>query len=68
MMDAITSVIGKALNILSTMRIFDVIDILVVAYLIYEVTWLIRRTNMYNLAKGLVVLAIVWALAEAFKL
>lgn len=67
-MDAITSVIGKALNILSTMRIFDVIDILIVAYLIYRAIWLMRRTNLYNLTKGLVVLLAVWALAEVFRL
>ena len=67
-MDAITSVMGKALNILSTMRIFDVIDILIVAYLIFQAIWLARRTNLYNLTKGLAVLLAVWALAEVFKL
>lgn len=67
-MDALTSVIGKAWNILSTMRIFDVIDILIVAYLIYRAIWLVRRTNLYNLTKGLVVLLAVWALAEVFRL
>ena len=61
-MDAITSVIGKAWNILSTMRIFDLIDILIVAYLIYRAIGLVRRTNLYNLTKGLVVLLAVWAL------
>ena len=67
-MDAITSVIGKAWNILSTMRIFDLIDILIVAYLIYRAIGLVRRTNLYNLTKGLVVLLAVWALAEVFSL
>ena len=67
-MDAITDVLGKALNILSTMRIFDVIDILIVAYLIYRAIWLVRRTNLFNLTKGLVVLLAVWALAEVFRL
>ena len=67
-MDAITSVIGKAWNILSTMRIFNLIDILIVAYLIYRAIGLVRRTNLYNLTKGLVVLLAVWALAEVFSL
>ena len=67
-MDAITNVINKALNILSTMRIADVIDILIVAYLIYEGIWLVRRTNFYNLTKGLGLLLLVWALAEVFRL
>jgi diadenylate cyclase len=67
-MDAIASVINKALNILSTMRIADVIDILIVAYLIYEGIWLVRRTNSYNLTKGLAFLLVVWAFAEVFRL
>ena len=67
-MDTIASVIDRAINILSTIRVFDVIDILIVAYLIYEVVWLVRRTNSYNLTKGLVLLLLVWALAEVFKL
>ena len=67
-MDAIVSVIDKAINILATMRVFDVIDILIVAYLIYEAIWLLRRTNSYNLTKGVVVLLLVWALAEIFGL
>lgn len=67
-MDAIANVLNKALNILSTMRLGDVIDILIVAYLIYEAIWLVRRTNSFNLTKGLVVLLMVWALAEIFSL
>lgn len=67
-MDAIADVLNKGLNILSTMRLADLIDILIVAYLIYEAIWLVRRTNSYNLTKGLVVLLFVWALAEIFRL
>ena len=52
-MEAIANVIDKAWNILGTMRIADLIDILIVAYLIYEGIWLVRRTNSYNLTKGL---------------
>ena len=67
-MDAIASGINKALNIFSTIRIADVIDILIVAYLIYEGIWLVRRTNSYNLTKGLAFLLLVWALAKVFGL
>ena len=67
-MDWIASVIEKALNIISTMRIADMIDILIVAYLIYKGLQLVRRTNFYNLTKGLVLLLVVWLLAELFSL
>lgn len=67
-METFSSISDRAINILSTIRVFDVIDILIVAYLIYEAIWLIRRTNSYNLTKGVVLLLAVWALAEVFKL
>ena len=46
----------------------DVVDILIVAYLIYKVISLVRKTSSYNLAKGLLVLLIALWLSGIFKL
>lgn len=46
-------------NYLSTISFWDVVDILIVAYLFYKVLELVRKTSSYNLAKGLLVLLIV---------
>ena len=43
-------------------------DILIVAYLIYKVISLVRKTSSYNLAKGLLVLLIALWLSGIFKL
>lgn len=46
------------LNYLSTISFWDVIDILIVAYLFYKVIDLVRKTSSYNLAKGILLLLI----------
>ena len=50
------------------MGIADIIDILLVAYLIYNTIWFVRRTNSYNLAKGIIVFLIVMLIANLFRL
>ena len=67
-MEAISSMAAKAWNYLSTMGIADIVDILSVAYLIYKAIWFVRKTNSYNLAKGLIVLLVVLGLSDIFKL
>ena len=42
---------------------FDLLDILVVAFIIYEVIQLVRQTRTAQLAKGILVLLIAWVLA-----
>ena len=67
-MEAISSMAAKAWNYLSTMGIADIVDILIVAFLIYKAIWFVRKTNSYNLAKGLIVLLVVLGLSDIFKL
>lgn len=60
--------VGKAINYLMTIGIADFIDIIIVAYLIYKAIWFVRRTNSYNLAKGLIIFLVVLWLSELFRL
>ena len=55
-------------NLISTIGFTDIVDILIVAYLIYKVIDLIRKTSSYNLARGLLVLLIALWLSGMFKL
>lgn len=60
-MEAITNAISRSANYLSSMGIADFVDIVIVAYLIYKGLWFVRKTNFYNLAKGLfIILASLW--------
>jgi len=50
------------------MRIMDVIDIAIVAYVFYKIFMLIRETRAEQLIKGLVVLLVIMKLSEWAKL
>jgi diadenylate cyclase len=67
-MDAIKDILIGSWNYLLTIRFADVVDILIVAYLIYKLIELIRRTNSFKLAKGIIVLLLVLWLSGIFKL
>ena len=67
-MEAIKIALERSLNLLATMGIADIVDILLVAYLIYKAIWFVRRTNSYNLAKGILVFLIVMLIANLFRL
>ena len=55
-------------NLISTIRISDIADILIVAYVIYKLIILIRRTNSFRLARGILVLLIALWLSGVLEL
>ena len=67
-MEAVTSVFVTAFNGIKTMGITDLLDVIIVAYLIYKVIWFVRRTNSYNLAKGVALILIALGLSYVFQL
>ncbi len=67
-MEVIRSALTRGLNIMAAMGIADVLDILIVAYIIYRVIGFVRRTNSYNLAKGILVILVALLLSYLFDL
>lgn len=67
-MELIRSALTRALNIMAAMGIADILDILIVAFIIYRVIGFVRRTNSYNLAKGIIVLLVALVLSYLFDL
>ena len=55
-------------SLISTIGFADIVDILIVTYLIYMVIDLIRKTSSYSLAKGLFILLIALWLSGIFHL
>ena len=53
---------------LSAMRLADALDILIVAYLIFRVIMFVRKTNSYNLTKGILLLLAVLGLSYILQL
>ena len=64
MMDAVRELFGT----LKTMQWQDVLDILLVTYLIYRVVLLVRSTSAIRIAKGFVAILVVSALTQMTKL
>lgn len=67
-MEAVRSVFVTALTAIKTMGFTDLLDVIIVAYLIYKVIGFVRKTNSYNLAKGVVVILIALWLSYIFQL
>lgn len=67
-MKALSTLSSRSLNYLSTMGLADIVDILIVAYIIFRIVLLVRRTNLYNVAKGLIFFIIALWLSEVLKL
>ncbi len=67
-MEVISNGLSRSANLLATIGITDVLDILIVAYLIYRAIWFVRRTNLYNLAKGLILILFVLGLSYVLGL
>lgn len=53
---------------ITEIRIKDIIDILIVSYVIYKLILLVRGTRAIQLLKGILVVVVAWALSSWFKL
>ncbi len=67
-LDTIYTVWNQFLYTLSNVRIFDIIDILVIAFIIYKAIEFLRETRAGQLVKGIVLLLALYAFAIVFKL
>ena len=67
-MEVISSALEKATKYLMTIGVSDFIDIIIVAYLLYKSIWFVRRTNSYNLAKGIVLILAAFLLSDVSHL
>ena len=54
-------------NIMSSIGLTDILDIAIVAFLVYTVLGFIRETRAEQLAKGLLVLVVVTLLSDIFQ-
>lgn len=67
-MEQFKNSILEIVHYLLSARVPDIIDILIVAYLIYKLIGLIRRTNSHKIAKGVVVVVLVLWVSDWFNL
>ncbi len=67
-MEIFRTVVERGLNYMSNIGIADIIDILIVEPLIYSVIILVRRTNTYNIARGLIIFLVALWISGMAKL
>ena len=66
--NAIFTLWNQIVYAVSNIRVFDVIDIIVIAYLIYKAIQFLRETRAGQLAKGIFVLVAMYLIAKWFDL
>lgn len=67
-MDAIGSAILRSLNQITKMGVMDVVDILIVAWIIYKAIWFAKSSNLGKVARGVIFLLALLALSYVFRL
>ena len=67
-MDVIMNVVQKIISIILSLQMWDVLDIAVIAFLVYRLLILVRRTNSSRLFKGVAfVLLALWLSAGRLR-
>ena len=67
-MNWLSSLLINWVSNLSLIRISDILDILIMAFLIYKLMMLIRRTSSGQVVKGVLVVLVAFGLASFFQL
>lgn len=67
-MNSIRDIISEAYNFILTMGIADIIDIILVAFVLFEILLFIKKTNSMRVAKGIVILLVILWLSGEFNL
>lgn len=68
MMEDFKSALSQGLNYLMSARVSDIADMLIVAFLLYKLIGLIRRTNTTRVAQGVIVVLLALWIADCLQL
>ena len=67
-MDTIKSLFLNILSVFNTIQIKDILDIIVIAIIIFSLFQLVRQTRAEQLLKGVIVLLLLYFIANIFGL
>ena len=67
-METLKSLFVSVSSAIPNLQITDIIDILIVAFLIYQLVGLIRSTNAFRVVKGIVLILVCTLLTDVFHL
>ncbi len=66
--DAVYTLWNQVIYAISNVRVFDIIDIIIIAFIVYKAIEFLRETRAGQLVKGIAVLLIMYACSIVFKL
>jgi len=66
--EILSSIYGVLITLGQTISVWDIVDILVVTYLIYRVLSLMRKTNAGSVIKGIILILMIAGFANVFNL
>lgn len=67
-LDSVYTVWNQFVYTISNVRVFDIIDILIIAFIVYKAIEFLRETRAGQLVKGIILLLVLYAFAIVFKL
>lgn len=67
-MEVLTQMAGRLSTFVSSLQIWDILDILVITYLVYRLLMLVEKTNTSRILKGVAVVLLVLWLSSVGKL
>ena len=67
-MSTLTEFMSNAVNYIKLISIADIVDIIIVAFLIYKLIGIVKKSNLMPVAKGLGVLVVILWLSGVLKL
>ena len=68
MVEHLNAAVEWVMKLISSVRLADIIDIVIVAFLIYYVIKLVRQTRAFQLVKGFVYMGIIYFIVSAFNM
>jgi diadenylate cyclase len=66
--EIISSIYGVLITLRQTISFWDIVDMLVITYLIYRILTLMRKTNAGSVIKGIIFILVIAGLANVFNL
>ena len=68
MLETVLNFFQEEIPFMATIRVSDLIDIAILAFLIYHIFWFMRKTSSGRVLKGIMVLILTMWLASAIQL
>ena len=68
MLETVLNFFQEEIPSMATIRVSDLIDIAILAFLIYHIFWFMRKTSSGRVLKGIMVLILTMWLASAIQL